>query len=302
MARKRVSSTTIALAESRRKESTDSLADAEPKHSGKKLIILLISLLLILGGIVAGYYLYSKSPLAPAPKIPSTQNNSSVIPSDTVINIILKDDFDYQELRLLTQKEILKPHQLGSIVEIVLLLKDTRGNTTRLTGPYIAKQIDIGAPDILLRSLTAPWMLGIYTNPTGHSSSFVVVTTNFFQNAFAGMLQWERIMADDIKDYLFPIPPRGIASVNLSATSSATSTSQGTTTDQVHEPLKPYTTVQGRFEDRIILNKDVRSFRTLNGEILFLYSFLDNTKLVIAGNEEALAEIIKRLEKRAFVR
>ena len=133
--------------------------------------------------------------------------------------------------------------------------------------------MDIPAPNILARSLTPSWMLGIFTDNANNKNPFIVVTNNFFQNAFAGMLAWENVMPDDLKQYLYS-----------------------------SDPIFPYLTVRGQFKDRIIMNKDVREFVTSQGKTLFLYSFIDNSRLVIAGNEATLSEIIARLEKSAFVR
>jgi hypothetical protein len=77
-----------------------------------------------------------------------------------------------------------------------------------------------------------------------------------------------------------------------------------TSTDQVLEPSDSQAafTLRGQFQDRIIKNKDVREFVTANGTLLFLYSFIDTTHLVVSGSESALGEIVGRLEKQAFVR
>jgi hypothetical protein len=223
--------------------------------------------------------------------------------------------------------------------------------------------LEINAPDILVRTLTPSWMLGIFTDSNGQKSAFVIVTTNFFQNAFAGMLQWESVMSDDLKQYLFANVPQGVAnaqpisipkaiidplsnidsilpttSVFSTTTSTSSRTQQGTSTKAsgslsettvtnatstknsatlasstmtfgtstasttIEPALKPYFTIRGTFQDRIIQNKDVREFKTSDGTVLFLYSFIDNTKLVVTGNENTLTEILSRLEKQSFMR
>jgi hypothetical protein len=63
-----------------------------------------------------------------------------------------------------------------------------------------------------------------------------------------------------------------------------------------------YIILRGSFIDRIIKNKDVREFTAGNGDVIFLYSFIDSTKLVVTGSESALSEILNRLEQQAFVR
>jgi len=71
--------------------------------------------------------------------------------------------------------------------------------------------MDTGTPDIVLRALSDDWMLGVYADPNGTKTVFVVATVDYFQNAFAGMLQWESVMADDLKQYLYQNTPADIA-------------------------------------------------------------------------------------------
>ena len=66
--------------------------------------------------------------------------------------------------------------------------------------------------------------------------------------------------------------------------------------------LPTYTTLSGQFVDKIIKNKDIREFVASNGKIIFLYSFLDNTRIVFASDESLIAEIMTRLEKQANMR
>jgi len=181
--------------------------------------------------------------------------------------------------------EVNKPWPANSITEIIPIETSATGQKARVTEPEMQSLMEVNPPDILTRSLDQPWMLGVYTDESGNHDAFVVVATNFFQNAFAGMLQWESVMADDLKQYLGTANVSDIANVGASST----------------EPLSAYA-LNGHFEDRIIMNKDVRAFVTTDGQTLFLYSFVDNSKLVVAKNEATLREILTRLENQAFIR
>ena len=168
-------------------------------------------------------------------------------------------------------------------------------------------------------------MLGVYADTTGTKSLFVVVTTNFFQDTFSGMLQWESRMPDDIKQYLFSNgqapAPSSIANVPSTATntiksisviagtkasastSSAVATSSAaSSTSNLAGVLLPNTSIKGEFKDRIVMNKDVREFVTDSWQPLFLYSFVDNSRLVVTDKESTLAKVITRLENQALVR
>ena len=205
-------------------------------------------------------------------------------------------DLDAVRARIAAEAE--KPHSPGNIHELIIT---NEGN--RVTEAEMLTLMQIDAPDILKRSLTNPWMLGIYTDELGGKDVFVAATTNFFQNTFAGMLQWENIMADDLKLYISSA--RGI--VNAPAVSSTVEVlgTNGSTTPPAQPPsssIEQYYTLRGQFEDRIIMNKDVRVFRTTDRKILFLYSFINNSTLVFTTKEKTLVEILNRLEKQAFIR
>ena len=84
------------------------------------------------------------------------------------------------------------------------------------------------------------------------------------------MIEWEKNIPEDLKDFLFD------------------NTTQFT--------------LKGSYKDKIVRNKDVREYISENDHIIFLYSFLSNDKLIITNDEQALENIILRLEKNAFVR
>ena len=132
------------------------------------------------------------------------------------------------------------------------------------------------------------------------------------------MLQWEGIMADDLKQYIYPESVMGIGNLaklvanststatspdteasSLASSSLASSSNQSTTT---YNPLAPYFTIKGQFIDKLIQNKDVREFQMDDGQISFIYTFLDNSKLVFAGDEQVISEIMTRLEKAVHLR
>ena len=140
------------------------------------------------------------------------------------------------------------------------------------------------------------------------------------------MLQWESIMADDIKNYIIPTGVNGVANAlsvpngtviattttslatsSLIATSTVvmgTSTTASTiaTTTPVNDFVSPYTTIRGQFVDKYIKTKDIREFRSSDGTVLFYYTFIDNNRLLFAADEGLVSEIMARLEKQAFVR
>ena len=305
LSHKKTSTASIAIAESKKEEGTESIKSSEEPpaaaHRGGKLVVALASLVLVAAGAIGGYYLYSISPLYPSkPVANAPQTAVAAIVSADKQSVIAINNLNPNDILSRIRAEVAKTQQEGTVRELIFTTVEN-GQMTRVDGPTMIQTMDINAPDILTRTITSPWMLGIYTDGAGNQSVFIIATTNFFQNAFAGMLQWESVMADDLKQYLSAGALSGIANVPP-APAVVTASSTAATSSAPEAAVKPYFTLRGTFEDRIIKNKDVREFVTDDGRVLFLYSFVDNAHLVIAGSESALIEIVSRLEKQAFVR
>lgn len=305
-------------------------------HSALKLTLIFLSLIFIGVGLVGAYYFYSHSPLAPQTSVIPTDQESvaSLVPSDNIA-VILVDGLNRNQIISKVRDEIAGSQPADTIKEIVLA--KTRQTSSgqqmvRTSGQEMLATMDVGAPDIISRTITNDWMLGVYAGQSGQKYAFVIATTNYFQNAFAGMLAWEYVMADDLRQFLEPNSVMGIANIvpekvtedqilqdvdvvlpKTSTTTTGTTTDDivasttianttATTTNIVQELIAPYFTLSGRFYDAIVDNKDVREFRTDDNKVLFLYSFIDNQKIVVTSSGRVLSEIISRLEKQALVR
>ena len=317
LSHKKTSATTIALAENRSREGSESIKSSkEPSqlpHILIKILVIVLCLAFTGGGIFGAYYLYSKSVLAPtSPGTPAPEVRKSLILSDSNTSISI-NNLSSTDIQTRVRQELAKQQPANTIRELILTQTDTQNVTTQIPARDMINKMNIKAPDILQRSLTPDWMLGIYSSPTAETSYFVIVTNNFYQNAFAGILQWEGLMADDIKQFLYPSNVIGIANAPADkfgvvsvASSTASSTTSGTASSTASSTVTKSTTtgftIRGQFYDRTIRNRDVREFRTIDGNVLFLYTFIDNNRLVVAGNEDTIGEMVKRLEKEAFVR
>ncbi len=277
MSHRRTSVASIAIAENAKREKekgeiaqNDSVvATPEKNHGTKKILIVIVSFVFIIAGITGAYYLYSQSVLAPQTVIvQKSLKNISLIPSDSWVDITI-DNLTPLQIISRVKSEISKSQSPNTLKEIILTGRNNE-QSVRVNSVEMIKIMGIDAPDILARSLASSWMLGEYSDANGNKDVFIVATHNFFQNAFAGMLAWENVMADDLKQFF------------------------GST--------QPDSRLSGHFTDGIIKNKDAREFRTETGNVLFLYSFIDNTKLIITSREATLVEIISRLEQQAFIR
>lgn len=128
------------------------------------------------------------------------------------------------------------------------------------------ESVESRMPDTLKRALSPQFMYGIHS--FNGNQPFIVLKTDFFENAFAGMLNWEPFMARDILP-LFNIP----------------------VTDEIrNEP----------FTDIVIKNRDLRALLGPEDEdIVLLYTFFDRETIIITAAEETLEEVVTRLQRPA---
>lgn len=226
----------------------------------KKLFFLLLSMVFVLGGLIVAYYLYTMSPLSGVTGSPvPTSTHKALFAADS--QATLAGTLSPEETFAKIKEEVARPQDPGTVREIII---------DGTSGPQIMAKFGISVPDNLKRSITDQWMLGVYADPNGKKDVFVVLTNNFFQNAFAGMVSWENTMISDLKEFVF-------AEQNDF-------------------------TLRGQFIDGIIGNKDVRAFLSEKGSIVLLYAFADNEKIVLTSQESTLREILFRLERQAYIR
>ena len=114
-------------------------------------------------------------------------------------------------------------------------------------------------------------MVGTYT-PVKEDEGpklFLIFETNDYNVAYAGMLQWEKSILNDLFD-LFQVDISGERS------------------ELFERP----------FKDIIINNRDARILYDTNGTDILYYIFLDKNKIIITSSQEAIKEIIIRLNTK----
>jgi hypothetical protein len=294
--------------------------ERRPSNFNKKLFIILASVLLVILGLGGAYYLYLQSPLSPS--APAVQKPASVpgIVSPDAQKILDMTGMGQGVVKTSVESALLNMGSGdGSILQIIPIQKTNTGTENIIGSSDFLALLGLHAPDVLSRSLNKEWMLGTY-NDNGTPAPFIILTNNFFQNAYAGMIAWEKTMPDDFVNIFgyadkaaeqenvgTPALPISFASTSSASTSTLPNFASSTATSSVPSfvytpPISSYFTIQGIFKDGVIDNKDVRAFTEPDGTILVLYSFVDNNTIVITTDENALAEIINRLEKQTFIR
>lgn len=282
LANKKSSVMTMAIAENKRKTGEESISNTEPTQVGRKIFMVVLSTVLIVAGLGGGYYLYLKSPLAPQTNQKTVNKIPSIISPDSQTLLSVNTAKENQLIQIISNALQNSDTSNDSVGEFILT--QTNGSTTlRVMSSDFIQRLNTSMPDTLIRSLTDSWMLGVY-GIEDQKLPFVILKTDFFQNAFAGMLKWESDMPDELATL-------------LNYRDKARSEDVNSTTS-----IASFFTLRGKFEDRIILNRDVREFKNDRGELLVLYSFVDKDTLIIATSEGVLKGLIERIEKQTYMR
>jgi len=137
------------------------------------------------------------------------------------------------------------------------------------------------ASDILLRNLNTSGNMSGIVNIGGNQSPFFILSVTSYNDTFAGMLSWEPLMPHDLA-LLFPAYPE--------------QTAQNTPDipDWMKAPFSPKSP-SVVFQDDVIDNHDVRVFKDSKGRTILLYGYWDQNTLVIARDNAAFSEIVRRL-------
>lgn len=129
------------------------------------------------------------------------------------------------------------------------------------------------ASDILLRNLNTKNSMTGVVNVGGKQSPFFILSVTSYNDTFAGMLSWEPMMPRDL-NLLFPPYPE--PTLTTSSTLSKTLKKTG-------------------FYDEVVNNHDAREYRDAESRTILLYGYWNQTTLVIARDEAAFSEILRRL-------
>jgi hypothetical protein len=317
--KKKASALTLALAETERSAQVSRISDRAPSQSTAGLFKILFSLIFIAAGMAGLYYLYSISPLAPRIANPVVSSLSPSILKPDSQTLLAIDSVPLENLirQVRGTRNTASAGGINSIAEIIFTKKDSDFVYRVVTSEAIST-LGIGMPDLLARSLSNQWMFGWYKSE--RADPFIILKNTFFQNAFAGMLDWEETIVDDFAD-LFSIATPDFVPITQTntqiATSTATSTtaigtstasttnSVSTTTPEpavITPPPSYFFSIKGDFEDKVLKNRDVRIFKSVYGNALLMYSFIDKDTVVITTSEAALEGIIERIERGALMR
>jgi hypothetical protein len=257
----------IAIAEQRRQKEV--IPAADKPHSSHWFLIFLFILILIGGGIAAGWYWlkWDIARFVPAGWLPITSTTTpSTIPAAPVATPIFSTE-QSQAISLDTN-----PSSTELVRQITAAINNA-ATPNSFTNIYfhrggevlgfsaLRQALALTWPDHFARILNEQFMLGNFSLANG-DHRFLILKPKFFEQAFNGMLNWEGTMPESLVPLLGAATPRAAR--------------------------------EASFTDRIFRNKDVRLLKNTAGETILLYSFLDPDTIVITKDEETFVELFKR--------
>ncbi len=252
-----ISAAQIALAEQKKKESSTPIQYETEKKSSFGIIAFLLILLLV--GGAGGYYWFFVLKQNPASALPQALRVQTILPYTNANTIQIDQDRN--------AIDTIAGALLAAEVEqrgIYALIPVPTGTTTSAAGiNSILKDTNI--PNMLDRSLGSDYMVGAYAGDT--KDPFVILKNTYFQNAFAGMLEWEKDLRNDM--------------ISLIRMSRADETTTSLNNDS--------------FEDVVISNIDARVLRNADGEAVLSYAFADKDTIVITTKTETLKTLLDKL-------
>lgn len=237
--------------------------------SGKNLPLILLSVVFLFSAIGIVYYLFFR--LNPADRILNDLNVTPLIfvEKNKEIPTEGKDSRAIEgEITNLMHVEslpvdVVEYFFFTKTVSITTADGATAQQKTLLPADRFFEMLGIKMPPMLLRALRPDFMLGFHS--FNKNQPFLILKTDYYANAFAGILSWEGAMAED----LLPLFGRADRARELS---------------------------QRKWDDTVIKNKDTRVLRNFDGSIALVYAFKDQHTLIITTNEDTLLEVSRRLD------
>jgi len=270
---KKSSVLSVNLAEKKRREERGQ--SSEEKESQGTFLITIISIILIVGGVgilSTLFFFRNKTEVAPAPvfeTIIAYDNQEKIATESLNRGSLIEGVRTYL-------KESTPP--LNSITNVSFTIQKGESRVVISAQRFLAI-LESRTPEIFLHSLGSDFMYGIHS--FNGNEAFLILKTKSYENAFAGMLGWEKTLVSDLGP-LF---------------AKASLLPESTTTPAFSEVPDGI-----RFSDVIVKNKDTRAIREPGGRIVFLYGFTDNETIVFASSEETFAELLKRFASSKLIR
>jgi hypothetical protein len=257
----------IQQAEHLKKSATQSTTDTSSENTKKRtefFNLILGSLILFALGTVGAWYAYNEFVRRAATPITTAPANRFVsVNAEVNLNLTATS----RETLINMLSGAIQGTAAREIRHVVFVKKAGTKETPYLfSTSELLEMLGARAPGSLIRAFDPLFMFGAFGE-----STFLIIKLTSFENAFAGMLAWEKDLSQDIGP--------------LFATAK----------------LLKNVPLDSVFTDVIDRNKDIRML-ALKDQPVLLYSFFDNNMLIITDNIETLRVLVDRLTREKLSR
>lgn len=287
---KKASIAGIAVAEQKRREEDGVDFSEEKKENyfqkflNKKTLIIVGSVLIFIVALIIIILSFTGSDDSENVKILPTQ--TEIIFSNETKNIDITELNKETFISKILEERRINTSQLGSITNLLITNKIAGATKISTTNEFL-NLLGIKLPFSLSKYIDGEFMLGIHS--VRNIELFLILKTSSFENAFTGMLEWEKNMENDLGPIFIESPNKATGDINIDLT-----TTNGTTTSE------SFINVKKTFEDIVIKNKDTRVLNDLNGNSKLMYSFPDRKTILITTNQYTMIEVLDRLDRVRF--
>ncbi len=246
----------IAVAENKRRQQTPAAYEKKKSKAFFLPSIILILIALVVAGGTYYFWMVGSQTISEAGQSATTSfiqsTNTEIFPIDPKNPIV--------SLNAEINNNNSVP--IGSIINLV----PTGANGTAIaTSTDFFSSIGITVPTQIALSLDGTYMLGSSISVPNHP--FIILGVSSFENAFAGMLSWEKTMRQDFGGFI-----------------------------EIEHQSEPLVALSPEtFSDTTIENQGIREILDASSSPLLLYAFVGTTKLVITTDEATMAMIITDL-------
>ncbi len=259
----------IAIAEAQKR--SYEIKDEETVNRNWEKIIKVFIIILILGIVTAGvvwFVIKNINKGEPAPVISETEERPGMFISQIKEKNVSLSDLSAENI----YEKINNTLSENSPFQVVYFTEKTGGalEETFISATDFFEKVNIYPPGDILRSLDKEFALGAVAGKV----RFLVLKNHYYSGTFAGVLEWEKSIYDDLKN-LLQLPK--MQASNLSATTSS-------------KEIR-----KAEFVDSVISNRDVRILKDGAGNIILIYVFTDNNTLVITSSETTMKMVAEKL-------
>jgi hypothetical protein len=265
LSRDSMSLSRIALEEQKRRDKLTASQAVSPSNP-KNVALVIVSAVLIAGAAGAIWYFTTQVNNNPVETV-VVDANIGIIPFDNKVELqfsnatraSIADDIAKISIQALTKSTISS-----------IYYKDDVGDD--VTTSVFLSRIGGRAPEQLVRALDNRFTFGIYSDTI--NTPFIVLKTDSYQTAYAGMLTWEPRLAVDMDSIIYR---RAFIAGTLDAPA-------------------------GQYVDRIVANRDMRAYVDQTNRVLFYYGFITNELIIIAPNEATIIAVVDRIQRQGVRR